>query len=243
MLIGITCNIEARIDAKRGCPADVFLTPRAYADAVARTGATPVLLPPVPPSHIEPLVGRLDALVISGGAFDVPPAYYHEPTRPLCGPQNDERSRFERALIQAGLAVALPMLGVCGGMQILNVTLGGGLFQDLSERPGSGEHQQPHDKRQPQHPLRLAPGSRLAQIAGRTNLMANSTHHQAVRTLGTGLQVSATAPDGVIEAIEAPGPNFVLGVQWHPESLELQEHQAIYQALTKAAQTRTTLTR
>jgi len=73
--------------------------------------------------------------------------------------------------------------------------------------------------------------------------MANSTHHQAVRTLGTGLQVSATAPDGVIEAIEAPGPNFVLGVQWHPESLELQEHQAIYQALTKAAQTRTTLTR
>ena len=119
------------------------------------------------------------------------------------------------------------------------MSLGGSLYQDLSEKAGVLVHQQPHDKRRPQHSVAVVAASQLARICGVTHLEVNSTHHQAVKVLGRGLTISATAPDGVIEAIELDGSGFVIGVQWHPEALtDRPAHRALYTALIAAARAR-----
>ena len=235
MLVGITCSLDTIKDS-RGVTNERLFVPRPYSDAVVAAGGEPVLLPVVEPGRAAAMIGQLDALLISGGGFDIPPAFYGESPRPLLGPLCEERSSYERALALAAIDAGVPVLGVCGGMQLLNVALGGSLYQDLSERPGALGHQQAHDKRQPHHPVTLAAASRLRGICGADHLDVNSTHHQAVREPGRGLTVAATAADGVIEAIELEGTGFVVGVQWHPESLtDRREHLAIYTALIAAA--------
>jgi putative glutamine amidotransferase len=235
MLVGITCSLDAVTDS-RGATTERLFVPRAYSDAVVAAGGEPVLLPVLEISRVPDYVGRLDALVVSGGGFDIPPAFYGEAAHPKLGPLCEERSTSERALAIAAIERGLPLLGICGGMQLLNVALGGSLYQDLSDKPGASSHQQPHDKRRPHHPVIIVPSSRLGAICGVSRLDVNSTHHQAVKALGRGLRVVGTAPDGVIEALELEGPGFAMGVQWHPESLTAgPEHLAIYAALVAAA--------
>ena len=235
MLVGITSSLETVLDS-RGVENPRLSVPRAYSDAVSMAGGIPVLLPIGDLQQLPGLLDRIDAVVISGGGFDIPPALYGEPPHPKLGPLCEERSLFERALVLAAIERDLPLLGICGGMQVLNVSLGGSLVQDLSEKPGAAEHQQPHDKRRPQHEVTIAADSLLARTCGATRIQVNSTHHQAVKDLGRGLTASATSPDGVIEAVELANRRFVLGVQWHPESLtDRQEHRAIYAALIEAA--------
>ncbi len=207
-----------------------------YVDAVLAAGGLPILLPHAQDAAAAYLA-LLDGLVVTGGAFDVPPELYGEPRRDVCGPTRPERTAFEKDLLEAALAARLPVLGVCGGMQLLNVVRGGTLHQDLVADAAVRGHEQPPPKDVPSHEVQVAPGTLLADLVGAGPLRVNSTHHQAVRDPGEGVLVSARAPDGVVEAIELPDLPFALGVQWHPEATARSDPRQveIYRGLVDAA--------
>jgi putative glutamine amidotransferase len=209
---------------------------QAYVEAVLAGGGLPILLPHAAAAAAAYLA-LLDGLVVTGGAFDVPPELYGEPCRPVCGVLRPERTRFEKDLLEAALAARLPVLGVCGGMQLLNVVRGGTLYQDLPADAGLSGHEQPPPRDVPSHDVAVAPGTQLEVLVGPGPLPVNSTHHQAVRDPGAGVLVSARAPDGVVEALELPDLPFAVGVQWHPEALLRREprHAALYRGLVDAA--------
>ena len=210
---------------------------RVYVDAVLAAGGLPILLPFGDEQVAGAYLALCDGLVISGGVADVPPELYGEARRPRCGPAKPVRTQSEWAFCEAALAARIPVLGVCGGMQLLNVVRGGTLFQDLSDDLGLGCHEQPPPKDRPSHAIEVVPHTLLASLVGDQQLHVNSTHHQAVRTPGTGVLVSARAADGVVEAIELPDVPFALGVQWYPESASAHDdrHAAIYRGLVAAA--------
>lgn len=212
---------------------------QSYVEAVVEAGGLPLLLPHEPALAADYLAG-LDGLVITGGAFDVPPELYGEARRPSCGPTRPERTAAELRLLLAALTGGLPVLGVCGGMQLMAVARGGTLFQDLVSDAGLGGHEQPPPKDVPSHPVLVLDGTWLASLVGAGPLPVNSTHHQGLRTTGDGVKVAATSPDGLIEAIELDGAAFALGVQWHPEAAARHEprHAAIYRGLVEAARRR-----
>lgn len=200
-------------------------------------GGEPYLLPHVPNltgARAEALMAPMDALVVSGGAFDLDPALYGQAKHPLCGQLAPQRTSFETELLQAALAAGLPILGVCGGMQLMAILDGGTLHQDLTLRPGTDVHEQKFDKRQPSHPVTVAQGSLLHRLTGAERFEVNSTHHQIIASPG-GYRVSAESPDGVIEAIEHDAHGYRLGVQWHPEVMADDSGIAIYKGLVQAA--------
>ncbi len=207
-----------------------------YVDAVLAAGGLPILLPHAPEAAASYLA-LLDGLVVTGGAFDVPPELYGEARRKECGPLKPQRTAFEKDVLEAALAARLPVLGVCGGMQLLNVVRGGTLYQDLRADAGLAGHEQPAPKDAPSHVAAVVPGTQLAALVAAETLPVNSTHHQAVKVPGAGVLVSARAPDGVVEAIELPDLPFALGVQWHPEAAARHDarHAAIYRGLVEAA--------
>lgn len=207
-----------------------------YVEAVLAAGGLPILLPHARDAAAAYLA-LLDGLVLTGGAFDVPPELYAEQRRPSCGVTKPERTAFERDILEAALAARLPVLGVCGGMQLMNVVRGGTLYQDLAADAGLSGHEQPEPKDVPSHDALVAAGTHLAALVGAGPLPVNSTHHQAVKDPGQGILVSARAPDGVIEAIELPDLPFAIGVQWHPEAVLRHEerHLALYRGLVQAA--------
>jgi len=210
--------------------------PEAYVAAVLGAGGLPILLPHAKDAAAAYLA-LLDGLVVTGGAFDVPPELYGEPRRKECGPTKPERTAFERDLLEAALAARMPVLGVCGGMQLLNVVRGGTLHQDLVADTGSQSHEQPAPKDVPSHDVAVVPGTQLAGLVGPGALRVNSTHHQAVKDPGAGVLVSARAPDGVVEAIELPDLVFAVGVQWHPEAVQRHDprHAGIFRGLVQGA--------
>jgi putative glutamine amidotransferase len=209
---------------------------KAYVDAVLAAGGLPILLPYAPEAAAAYLA-LLDGLVVTGGAFDVPPELYGESRRAECGPTKPDRTAFEKDLLEAVLAARLPVLGICGGMQLLNVVRGGTLYQDVPADAGLDGHEQPAPKDVPTHEVRIAPGTQLASLLGTTAVKVNSTHHQAVRDPGQGVLVSGRAPDGLVEAIELPDLPFALGVQWHPEAVARHDGRqlALYRGLVEAA--------
>jgi putative glutamine amidotransferase len=213
-----------------------YALPASYVEAVLAAGGLPILLPHAQDAAAAYLA-LLDGLVVTGGAFDVPPELYGEPRRAGCGPTKPERTAFERDLLEAALAARLPVLGVCGGMQLLNVVRGGTLYQDLVADAGLRGHEQAAPKDVPSHEALIAEGTHLAALVGAGAIAVNSTHHQAVKDPGQGVLVSARAPDGVVEAIELPDLPFALGVQWHPEATVRHEprHLALYRGLVQAA--------
>jgi putative glutamine amidotransferase len=214
----VTPDVE---DAPRGEAYARYVLKSPYAEAVFRAGGLPLVLPLTrDPTLIDALLDRISGLVVTGGAFDVPPEAYGEAPREGLGTLKPGRTQFETLLLQAAVRRNLPILGVCGGMQLLNVVFGGTLIQDIRrDLPDARNHEQANDRTQPSHPVEVQEGTLLAELVGKGQLMVNSTHHQAVARTGDGLVVSAEAPDGVIEAIESTRGIFAVGVQWHPELL------------------------
>ncbi len=216
------------------------LLPRRYTDMVTAAGAVPVLLPPT--AGVAEVLPRLDGLVLSGGG-DIDPALYGAAVHPQCGPANADRDRAEIELCLAALATGLPLLGICRGLQVLNVALGGTLHQHLPDIVGHDGHS-PEAAGHGTHKVSVAPGTRLASILRTSEAAVPTHHHQAVDRLGAGLIATAWTDDGVIEAAEltpvADNPAgqaepFVIAVQWHPEA---GDDPSLFAALVTAASDR-----
>ena len=196
----------------------------AYVRALVATGALPITVSPLIGSELaEQALGPFHALVLTGGE-DVDPVHYQAAPSPRLGPVDQLRDHFELALFVEARRRRMPVLGICRGLQLINVAMGGTLWQDLpTERPGPIDHSPGIGRGELCHPVRLAAGSRAARALGTTRLQANSIHHQAIRDNAPELIATARSDDGVIEAGETTGEShWVLAVQWHPE--ELHEH-------------------
>jgi putative glutamine amidotransferase len=222
-LIGVSTYLESA--ARWGVwELDAALLPAGYPRLVQRAGGLAAMLPPDAPERAAETVARLDGLVIAGGP-DVDPARYGAERSPRTGPPALERDAWELALIDAALAAGVPLLGVCRGMQLLNVALGGTLVQHLD---GHAEVVGVFGG----HPVKPVPGSLYAGIVPEETTVP-TYHHQAVDRLGAGLLPSAYAADGTVEAIELPADRgWALGVQWHPE---MGEDVRVMRALVTAA--------
>lgn len=212
-----------------------------YLEGIEEAGGLPVTLPLTDdPSQLGQLLDLADGLLVTGGQ-DVGPDVYgltDPAARGLVGETSPERDRMEAALVPAALARDLPVLGICRGIQALNVLLGGTLWQDLpAQRPSAVEHHghAPYDV--PVHTVEVRAGTPLADLVGAGELAVNSYHHQAVRDVAPGLEPMAVAPDGVVEAVWRPASRFCWAVQWHPEFSHRVDaaSRAIFSALVGAA--------
>jgi putative glutamine amidotransferase len=219
-IIGICASLD-RARWGHAWEDDVALIPRSYLEHVQRAGGMPVLLAPDPVATDDPdaMLDLVDALILAGGA-DVDPARYGAARHPQTEPALAERDAFELALTRRALERELPFLGICRGMQLLNVARGGTLRQHLPDDVGHREHRRVIGTfDQADHEVRLAPGSQAARAAGEEVHTCKSHHHQGVGRLGDGLAVTGWAVmDDLPEAIEDPSLPFALGVQWHPEA-------------------------
>lgn len=198
-------------------------TEQKMAHALWRAGAVPIpLLDLRDRAALEAVLGECEGLVLQGGADVAPGAYGEDPLRPEWS-GDAVRDRFEIAAIEVALALGKPVLGVCRGHQVLNVALGGSLFQDIgTQREGSLLHREWARYEQLEHPVTLAPDSWVAEVfAGAGELLVNTVHHQAIKQLAAPLRATAWAPDGIIEAVEQiTDDRWIVGVQWHPEWLD-----------------------
>jgi putative glutamine amidotransferase len=234
--IGITCS---RIETSSKHRPLYFGQNQTYAHALIRAGTAPLLIPPLGDHTLLPtLYERLDGLLFSGGG-DIAPARYGEPVHEKCGSAWPERDEMELTLARWAMDDGKPVLAICRGIQVLNVALGGTLYQDIEAQiPGAERHPWYPDypRNRLSHPVVVIPDTRLAHILGATSLPVNSLHHQAVKDVAPGLAVVARAPDGVIEGVEAQSHPFAIGVQWHPEDLAADQahHQRLFDALAEA---------
>jgi len=238
-LIGIAPDFNPATNGQKGeGEATIFLRNR-YVAAVEAAGGIPIILPIVSNAALcMALLNSLDGLLLTGSGPDIDPGRYGEEKRFDFTVMSRERMESECALVVEARKRDLPVLGICGGMQLMNVALGGTLVQDIKEQIGrSLRHRMTGPATQVCHAVRVEPGTRLNAILGRRVLQVNSSHHQAVRTVPRTLKVSASAPDGVIEALEDPTRRFFIGVQWHPEYLypRYPGHRALFKALVSAA--------
>ena len=213
-VIGITIGNAFRPGERARCATDT-----AYLRSIQAAGGNGVLIPPGAPAAAVELLDRLDGLMLTGGA-DVGPAAYHQARRPLTGEPDPTRDALEIRLVRAARHRKMPILGICRGQQMVNVALGGTLYQDLV---ADGATADDHDVRangrgQLAHVIDITPGSWLADATRSRRLQVNSLHHQAVRTVARGMTVTATSPDGVVEAMQSRDRRVVT-VQSHPEEL------------------------
>ncbi|HEU5169093.1 MAG TPA: gamma-glutamyl-gamma-aminobutyrate hydrolase family protein [Gemmatimonadales bacterium] len=212
----------------------------AYVHSVANAGGIPLILSQIMgPGLAARALDGCDALLLSGGE-DVDPAHYGAPPSPALRSPDPARDAFELALFRTARERGLPVLGICRGIQLINVALGGTLWQDLpSERPGPVYHDSPVARTARTHEVRLAPGSRAARALGAQTLIPNSFHHQGIRDLAPGLVATGWAADGLIEVAEsADGDAWLLAVQWHPEEMHAEPgspEQGLFRALVQEA--------
>ena len=206
-----------------------------YCRAIVRAGGLPFALPHES-ELVESYLDGLNGVIVTGGAFDVDPTLFGARERHATVKLKEGRTDFELAMVQRALERDLPVLGICGGQQLLNVALGGTLVQHIpDEIDGALAHEQPNPRDEVGHEVSIVPDTLLARICGEASIAVNSAHHQAAAEVGPGVVVNAYAPDGVIEGIEAPKFAFCLGVQWHPEFEISQADERIFAAFVEAA--------
>ena len=237
-ITGVTCNTHwVDQSPMPGITRSVVNTP--YITSVVKAGGVPLLLPPVAdPEIVRAQVRGIDGLILTGGP-DVDPLLFGEEPLAKLGTVNHPRDAYELTAIKAAEEFAKPVLGICRGAQIINVAYGGTLYQDLSYIDGChlSHFQTVTQSDILWHTVSAEPASALARITGHRQFPVNSYHHQAVKTVAPGFSVTALSADGVVEAIEGPANQFILGVQWHPELLaeSNQPALALFQALVEQA--------
>ncbi|HEX6088125.1 MAG TPA: gamma-glutamyl-gamma-aminobutyrate hydrolase family protein [Thermoanaerobaculia bacterium] len=205
-----------------------------YCEAVRRAGAIPLVIPPQP-ENAEELLSRLDGVLLAGG-FDCDPAVYGEECHPSCERMDTRRQENDLALAAAARRHNVPTLGVCLGLQVMNVAAAGTLIQDIESQHDTEIRHASIPEDRARHDVIIEQGTHLAGMLPATELNVNSSHHQAVKTLGQGLRVTAHAPDGIIEGVEDPRHPFYLGVQWHPEDMTGEESaSSLFGAFIEAA--------
>jgi putative glutamine amidotransferase len=206
-----------------------------YASAIADAGGIPLLLP-FQPELVDAYLYRINGLVVTGGDFDVDPSLYGEKCQHERVVTIQNRTQFEYELVKKALARDMPVMGICGGHQLINVVLGGSLIQHIPDGwKDALAHEQPNPRNEPGHDIFVTPGTLLHTIVKTDMFAVNSGHHQAVKKVGQGVVVNSVAPDGIIEGIEHPGYKFCLGVQWHPEFILSPHDKYIFDAFIKAA--------
>jgi len=232
-LIGITAGNDPRTPGQ-------YVIRWDYVRSIEQAGGIPVILAPSGAALHSRLTTRLDGLLLTGGV-DIEPSAYGESCHPSVKRTSPERDEFEFKLTKTALQQKMPILGICRGLQVLNVVTGGSLFQDIPTMIGS---QISHDdsKRQRHelaHQITVKTGSRLYEVLRMEKLWVNSFHHQSAKNLGHDLIPVAWADDGVIEVLELPNSHFVMGIQWHPESFwnRDQTFLALFQSFIAAART------
>lgn len=235
-IIGVCAPLERARWAVWDMPA--ALVAANYLQAVWDAGGRALLVPPDPAlqQHPDGVLDVLDGLLLVGGA-DIEACRYGAPPHPDAEAAQTVRDGVEIALVRRAAQRGLPVLGICRGLQVINVAMGGTLWQHLPDTLGTTEHRRHLGRFDGNaHPVDLTPGSLAARAAGEERHTVTSHHHQGIRDLAPGLRVSGSAPDGVVEAVEAGGPGYLLGVQWHPEA---DPHSRVIASLVDAAATRT----
>jgi putative glutamine amidotransferase len=216
-LIGIPCHAAFR--AETGRP--IYANNRSYVHTVEDAGGLPVLIPMLNDLKLlDTLLARLDGLLLPGGR-DVHPGRYEEAVHPLTEEADLQLDEFEMFLTSWALQEDLPILGLCRGMQVINVVLGGSLYQDISDQyPNSLQHSNRDLPRTHlSHPIIVEPGSQMEKVLGTQAVLVNSLHHQAIKVPGKGVYISGKAEDGIAELLEVPGHRFILAAQCHPEEI------------------------
>lgn len=238
-IIGLTMNYigpdEARCPSRSGS----YYINRTYVEAVRAAGGIPLYLPYAEDAQEQDeLLSRVDGLLLTGGK-DLDPHHYGESPHPAAQRILPDRSRADLNFARKAVKTRIPLLGICLGMQTLNVAMGGSLYQDIPDMlPGSLRHQQTEAERDgAAHLVAVERDSLLFKVVGTESLNVNSVHHQAAREIGQGLVVSGRAPDGMVEGLEYPDHPFCLAVQWHPEDLSPTQaaHRALFEAVIEAA--------
>ncbi len=235
--IVMSADLETR-PTRRGPLVDALVLERPYSTRVLEEGGLPLVCPVgLGVDEVAEFLDVADGVILTGGDFDVDPGLFGEAPHPALGTIKPDRTAVEIALFREAQARGLPILGICGGMQLINVLQGGTLWQDLpSQRPSAVAHSQVQTKDLAGHAVDIVDGTLLARLCGAGPCGVNSTHHQAIKAVAPTLTSCAIAEDGLVEGVEGPldGP-FLLGVQWHPESMFEDAHRAIYRGLIRAA--------
>ncbi len=231
-IIGLTLDHEANNSCYSLYP--WYAIRENYLNCVADFEATAIALP-CHPEAIESYVELLDGLIVTGGDFDISPEYYGQQIISDKVSLKEKRTNFELALIKAMLAENKPILGICGGQQLLAVALGCSLIQHIPDKiPNALAHEQPNPRNEAGHKVQIKHGTILYDIVQQTEIDVNSAHHQAVDTVGKQVTINAVAPDGIIEGIEHTGYKFCVGVQWHPEFYITPADKNIFRAFVAA---------
>lgn len=233
-IIGITCDYDVE---KR--TSQLY---RGYYYAILRAGGLPFLIPNIEEENIPDILNLLDGLLFTGGQ-DVEPTYFGESPHPKLGAVNPYRDRLEIPLCRKAIEEDIPVLGICRGIQMMNIAMGGNIYQDLEsqwERGGLQKHSQLAPDWYGSHEVLIIHNSRLAEILKEKSLYTNSFHHQAIRDPAKCFRITAVCKDGVVEGIESPDHTFVVGVQWHPERMWEKDHRMLnlFRELVDAARYR-----
>lgn len=228
-IIGIGSDVQSPEGERES--AFTYLT---YVEAVRRAGAIPVLIPPQP-ENADQLMRELDGFLLAGGD-DCDPAVYGEERHPTVDPMDVRRQANDLALAEAARKHEVPMLGICLGLQVMNVAAGGTLIQDIDSQHDTEIRHASVPEDRARHDVIVEKGTQLAGVLPALELNVNSSHHQAIRKVGQGLRVTALAPDGIVEGVEDPKHPFYLGVQWHPEDMTGERSgSALFTAFIEAA--------
>tara|TARA_Y100000588_G_C14253928_1_gene924619 strand:+ start:1797 stop:2558 length:762 start_codon:yes stop_codon:yes gene_type:complete len=218
--IGISCDLSKRTFPENPKERDRHVLMDAYILSIIKSGGLPFLLPSVTEVNLTShFIRNLDGILVSGGAHDIDPSNYDEDRHAKCAPPNIKRENFEICLIKKAMELDMPILGICGGMQAINVAAGGTLYQDIqSFFDNPLQHQPDEESTYSFHNIEIE-SSKLEELFSSSSELVNSNHHQSLKEVPESFHINAFSVDGVIEGIESKENSYILGVQWHPESL------------------------